>query len=314
MTTLITGAGMLGVHLAKDLADQGEEVVLFELNPVTWYINKVAGSERVRVVRGDVTNLGDLVSALQQSGADCLVHTVGLLGAAVAASPYTAVKVNTGGTVNAIEAARLTGVKRMVFASTMGVYDVTASAPMNEVQMTAPNSLYGATKLAAERLALQYGAHYGVEVIALRYPVGYGYTFSAAGTPFGSVIYEVVAGPAEGRAVTVERSPLWMGYNEFVYAKDMARAAALAVRAEGLTDHIFNIGTGVLKDLADIAAAVKEEIPDAQITINEPNGTVKESATRFPFDLVKAGEQLGYKPSFFIPEAVKDYIASVRAS
>ena len=314
MSTLITGAGMLGVHLAKDLADQGEKVALFELSPVNWYIDKVAGKDRADVIRGDVTNVGDLVAAIQRTNADCLVHTVGLLGGAVAAAPYTAFKVNVGGTVNALEAARLTGVKRVVFASTMGVYDVTASGPMNEDQQTAPNSLYGATKLAAERLALQYGAHYGIEVIALRYPVGYGYTFSAAGTPFGSVIFEVITGPAEGRAVTVERTPLWMGYNEFVYAKDMARAAALAVRAEGLTDHIFNIGTGVLKDLEDIAAAVREEIPDAQITITEPNGPVKASPTRFPFDLVKAGEQLGYRPSFFIPEAVKDYIASYKAS
>ena len=130
MDVLITGAGMVGAHLAQLLSRQGKGVTLFELSPALPYISKLVDLDKVKLIRGDVTNVPDLIAAVQQSRATCIVHTAALLGAAADNAPYTACKVNVDGTVNVMEAARLTGVKRVVYTSTLGVYNWVASGPM----------------------------------------------------------------------------------------------------------------------------------------------------------------------------------------
>jgi nucleoside-diphosphate-sugar epimerase len=305
---------MVGCHLARELSQQDAELILFELSPVLSYIGKMVDLDRVRLVRGDATNVPDLIGVLEESRPDCIVHTAALLGAAVDNAPYTAHKVNVDGTVNVMEAARLTGVKRVVYTSTMGVYSWVASGRMTEDQKIAPSGLYGATKLAGEQLALAYGQRYGVDVVALRYAVAYGYTFSAAGSTFGRVIGELLEKSARGLPVAVQRSGPFLNVNELVYVKDMARAAALAVHAQGLRDRVFNVGTGELTDLVDLANAVRRELPDAQITIEEPLGPLQDNPSRFPYDLSRAREQLGYEPAYGLEAGVRDYLATIAAA
>lgn len=314
MHVLITGAGMVGCHLAQLLHERGKAVTLFELSPVLPYVTRFVDLERVKLVRGDVTNLPDLIGAIQQARPDCIVHTAALLGAAVDNAPYTATRVNVDGTVNVMEAARLTGVGRVVYTSTMGVYSWVASGPMTEAQPFGPKGLYGATKLAGEQLALAYGARYGVEVVVLRYAVAYGYGVFPAGSAYGRVIGPLLEQVARGEPATVQRLQPFLDLNEFVYVKDMARAAALAAGARGLKDHVFNIGSGVLSDLADLVEAVKQEIPEARITIEEPFGPLQPNPSRFPYDLSRAREQLGYEPAYPLAVGVRDYLNLIRAA
>ncbi len=314
MSVLITGAGMVGTHLAQLLSQQGESVTLLDLAPVVPYISKLVDLDKVRLIRGDVTNVPDLIDAIQQSKATSIVHTAALLGAAVDNAPYTACKVNVDGTVNVVEAARLTGVKRVVYTSTMGVYSWVASAPMTEDQPFGPTVLYGATKLAAEQIALLLGRRYGVEVVVVRYAVAYGYTFSAAGSMFGKTIADLVEAAFRGVPAVIKRTPPFLNRNELVYVRDMAQAAALAVDAQGLKDHAFNIGSGELSDLTDLADAVRAEIPDARVTIEEPHGPLQPNPTRFPFDLSRAREQLGFVPAYPTSLGIKDYLATMKSA
>jgi UDP-glucose 4-epimerase len=311
MRVLITGAGMVGSHLAQLLSEQGEEVTLFELAPVLPYVGKLVDLSKVQLIRGDVTNVPDLIGAIQQCGADRVVHTAALLGAAVENAPYTACKVNVDGTVNVMEAARLAGVRRVVYASTMGVYSLVASRPMTEEQPLGPSGLYAATKLAGEQVALMYGRRYGLEVVALRFAVAYGYGVAPGGSIYGSVIHQLLDKPSRGEPAVVQRTAPFLNRTEYVYVKDMARAAALALTAEGLKDQVFNIGPGVLSDLAELAAAVREQLPNAQITIEEPNGPLRDNPHRFPYDLSRARAQLGYEPAYHIRDGVRDYLATM---
>jgi nucleoside-diphosphate-sugar epimerase len=313
MGILITGAGMVGSHLAQLLSEENDGVTLFELAPVLSYVGKLVNLDKVKLIRGDVTNLPDLIGAIQQSRVKCIVHTAALLGAAVDSAPYTASRVNVDGTVNVMEAARLTGVRRVVYTSTMGVYDWVASGPMTEEQRLGPHGLYGVTKLAAEQIALKYGERYGVEVVVLRYAVAYGYTFSAAGSIYGSVINTLLEKVSRGEPVVVQRARPFLNLNEFVYVRDMARAAALAVHAQDLKDRVYNIGTGELSDLTDLAAAVRSELPGAQITIEEPFGPLQHNPSRFPYDLGRAQAQLGYKPAYPLPMGVRNYLTTMAA-
>ncbi len=311
MRVLVTGAGMVGCYLARELTEAGDEVTLFELNPVMPYIKNVVDLNRVKVVRGNILNLPDLMHALKDSGAEWIVHTAALLGASVNLAPFTAVQVNINGVVNVIEAAQLSGVKRIVYTSTGGVYKRKATAPMKEDHPLESSSLYNASKVSAELLGLQYSNLLKVEFIIIRYPVGYGPTFSAKGSIYGGIIEDLVRLPAAGKPVVVKRTQPFTKLNEYIYMKDMAHGAALALKAEGLKDKVFNIASEVLTDLEDLAAVVRKLIPKAEITIEEPVGPLKPDPTLFPMDNSRAREQLGYEPKYLPAEGLKDYLAEI---
>src|SRR5579875_1176999 len=107
MRVLVTGAGMVGCFLARQLCDAGHEVALLELSPNVGYIETVVGRERARLVRGNILHVPDVVGAMQACRAERVVHTAALLGASVEQAPYNAVHVNLLGLVNVLEAAAL---------------------------------------------------------------------------------------------------------------------------------------------------------------------------------------------------------------
>ena len=109
MTVLITGAGLIGCHLAKRLVDAGKQAVLYDLSPNREYIDKVVGKNRAEVVAADMRDLPALINALKRSNAEAVVHTAGLIGGRVAANSYTGTTNNIIGTVHVLEAAQLWG-------------------------------------------------------------------------------------------------------------------------------------------------------------------------------------------------------------
>ena len=311
MKILVTGADMLGCYTARELSQEGHEVTLFELSPVLSYIQNVVDLKRVKLVRGDVLNVPDLMHAIKESGAERIVHTAALLGASVNKAPYTAIKVNVQGTANVLEAAQLSGVNRVVYTSTGGVYKRMSTAPMKEDHFLESSSVYNASKLGAEQIGLQYSQLLKIKFVVLRYGVGYGPAFSAQGSIYAGVIQELITKSAKGQPVTIQRTAPFMKSNDLIYVKDMAHATALAVKAEALKDNVFNIGSGTLIDLAELATVVRKLIPNADIKIEEPSGSPKKDPYLFPMDISRAQEQLGYKQMYPPLEGIKDYLASV---
>src|ERR687892_562574 len=123
MNILVTGAGLIGCHLARRLADAGDKATLYELSPNREYIQKIVGRDRVQIVAADIRDLPALIQSLKKYDADTIVHTAGLIGKRVAENTYTGSTNNILGTINVLEAARLRGVRRVVYVSTFGVYD-----------------------------------------------------------------------------------------------------------------------------------------------------------------------------------------------
>jgi nucleoside-diphosphate-sugar epimerase len=89
MNILITGAGLIGSHTARQAVDAGNKVALFDLSPNRDYIQKVVGKERADVVAADMRDLPALMSALDRFNVDTIVHTAGLIGRRVAENSYT---------------------------------------------------------------------------------------------------------------------------------------------------------------------------------------------------------------------------------
>ncbi len=308
MRIIITGAGLLGAHAAAALLDGGHEVTLFDVAPNAAYVRGVVGRRPVRIVTGDVADAAAIAAAA--AGHDAVVHTAGLIGPKAQEDPGRALAVNVIGTLNAAAAAREGGATRFVYASTHGVYDFAAkvAGPMTEAWPTDARAVYPATKLAAERLLRALADAYGISVIVLRFVNLFGRGTYAAGSRGGEAFDELVTSAVRGEVGHI-RSPL-AGRSEWLYAKDAARAVALATAArvsERFT--LVNIGSGRLTGPEDVTAAIGAAVPNAAFAAAGPPGRERAQA----FDLTRARSVLGWAPEYTLETAVADYVRDAQS-
>jgi nucleoside-diphosphate-sugar epimerase len=158
---LITGAGgRIGSDLAARLVDR------YELR-LMYHRSVPADPPVADWVTADIGTVDDLRSAME--GMDAVVHLAG--EPSPKASWEEVLDANIVGARNVFEAARLTGVGRVVFASTnhvMGMYDRDGAWPIYAGQPVRPDSLYGVSKAFGEALGRFYADQYGMRVVCLR--------------------------------------------------------------------------------------------------------------------------------------------------
>src|SRR3954470_20813928 len=161
------GAGYIGSTAVARLVARGDNVVVID--------NLVKGHEqalrhRVPLAKVDICDRSALTSALHQFRPDAVLHFAALTIAPESVrdpAPYW--RVNTGGTLNVLDAMRDAGVAAIVFSSTAAVYGNPAQIPIAEDAPLEPINPYGASKLAAERAVASYADAYGLAYAALRY-------------------------------------------------------------------------------------------------------------------------------------------------
>src|SRR5262249_61140566 len=119
MTTLVTGAGLIGTAFAQQALARGEPLVFVDPEPRTEFLRLKLGDEGYTLVRKDVRDLPGLIDTIKAHGATTVVHTAGLIGGRVQQSLSAAFDINLGGTRNVAEAVRLTGVRRLGHLSTL---------------------------------------------------------------------------------------------------------------------------------------------------------------------------------------------------
>lgn len=314
----ITGAGMIGSHIAKELVDQGGEAALIDAYVNRPYVEDVVGrspesSEPVGLVEGDVADFATVVDFLARYRPRAVVHTVGLIGGLAQSAPWKAIRANIMATANVAEASRITGVERIVYISTQGVYDVERckTKPMTESSPVSAATVYPAGKLSAEHILEAYSRAAGLDAIALRvanvYGRGHYVTGSIGGQSFNALIEPVVRGDP-GVILPGSR-----GRGEWVYVKDVARAVRLSLGRPlrpGFT--VVNIGTGRLTTHEDVMAAVAEVCPGATFEEGEAHSMGALRQRYQPYDLRFAEETLGYTPKWDLRGGVADYVAEVR--
>lgn len=301
MSVMVTGGtGFIGGHVLRELLMHGHNAVAFDLFPDTASISDIV--HQIAIVRGDVQDLTSIIDAIKKFNVKYIVHTASLLTADAQKRPWAALKINVEGTVNVLEVARLMDLVQVVYMSSTAVYGYTEEGKViDEDHPQVPVTIYGATKLVCEHYGLNYNKEYGVGFMALRFPIVYGPGQSFRGF---SSFKEVIEKPFRGEAarVTVGGDQKYEG----VYVKDVARAIASACFARKTKHRIFNIGTGEMHTLQELAKIVKKIIPNAVFEIG-PGFDVAEPV-KGPLNIVRATEELGYKPRFPLEEGVQDYI------
>ena len=166
MRTLITGgAGLLGSVLGPYLQERGHAVTILDCRPCV---------SNCPSVLADVQDREALIRAI--AGHDTVVHAAALHGTHIGSSPaYDFVSVNVLGTLNVLEASRVTGVKRVLLASSTSVYGLSrtrareAAVIVNEETPLVPADLNDLCKVLSEQLCAFYARQYGLSCISLRF-------------------------------------------------------------------------------------------------------------------------------------------------
>lgn len=306
MNILITGAGLIGTNTARHAVNAGHKVVLFDLAPNREYIQTVVGKDKADVVAADMRDLPALLSALQRYNVDTIAHTAGLIGSRVQENSYTGATNNILGTINVLEASRLTKLRRVVYVSTFGVYDrgKIKDSVVKESHPIGGRNLYATTKVCSEHLVHAYAAMYQLDTVIIRPGGVFGRGFYVGGSTVGKVMRDLALSMIKGAPITIDATTY--GPNEYVYGKDVGLALFLACKAENLKQRIYNAGTGVVTGPEELAQAVRELAPKIEVKVS--GAATAEKSRNIPMDISVSQAELGYAPKFPLKEALKDYM------
>ncbi len=307
MKVLLTGAGgQIGHDLISHLTDAGHDVVATDLAP-----RPATHATHVEWRRLDVTDATAMHATFADVRPDLVFHLAAILSARGEKDPVLAYNVNQTGTWNLLEAARATGVGRIMFTSSIAVYGPGLPDPTPDDVALWPTTMYGVTKVAGEMLCDYYRRRWGMDIRGVRFPG----LISAAEPGGGSSDYAlfmyvdgVRRGAYEAFARPDTRIPL-------MYMPDGVRALLDLSRADraGLTRCIYNVAA--FSPRADeIAASVKRALPDVQITYkSEPvRQGILDSWPR-ALDDRRARADWGWKAEYDLEAMTADLIPRIRA-
>jgi nucleoside-diphosphate-sugar epimerase len=266
---VIGGSGLFGRKTVSYLLNDPDvkTVVSMDLLPPPDWFMKTIGKDvkKFHFVRGNVTEMEDILNAIKQYKIDRLINWAFIMVTELQGEPRLVTKVNVLGMNNAFEAAKLMGVKRVVYASSETVYGPQAQygmRPVTEDDITNPTHSYAVSKLYAEICAGQYERLYGMSFTGLRPTIGYGHGGRSPAHHWS----DIPSAAAIGKPCAVEGDGTDL--SSLVSADDLAEITRLLIKADKTPHPVYNVG-GSPKSPRDLAAVVKKYIPDAKITFGK---------------------------------------------
>ena len=302
---LVTGgAGFIGSNLARLLLDEGREVTVYD-DLSSGYRRNVGALPRARFVEGDVRDAERLTEAMR--GADTVFHLAASVGNTRSIEhPVDDSEINVIGTLRVLEAARSLGVRKVVFSSSAGIFGELKFLPIREDHPVEPDSPYGASKLAAEKMCLAYAKLYELEAIALRYFNVYG--INQRYDAYGNCIPIFAHRMLRGETVTIfgdgEQT------RDFVNVRDVARANLLASEARGVSG-AFNVASATSITINRLVGLMSEASGLRPEVVYGPprKGDVRHSRA----DITAAHASLGFEPSVGMTEGLAEYMMWAKA-
>lgn len=265
MKVLVTGgAGFIGSHLVRQLLTADHEVtVLDNVSTGTWQ-HLPEGKDTCTCWEMDIRDKSAR-EKIEQGKFDVIVHLAAQTMVDVSIKdPEFDASENVMGTVNILEAARHSGVKRVVFASTAAAYgDVTEDKlPIQESETLAPMSFYGLTKVTVEKYLQLYHDLYGLDYVALRFANVYGERQGDTGE--GGVISIFAKRIAKDQGITVFGDGKQT--RDFIYAGDIA-AGIIAAMTTDKANAVYNLSnqteTSLLELIELMAKAAGKKVEPA---------------------------------------------------
>jgi UDP-glucose 4-epimerase len=245
----------------------------------------------LELVEGDLRSYERVATAVR--GTDVVFHQGALPSVPRSIQdPLTSNAVNVEGTLNVILAARDTGVRRVVVASSSSVYGDTPGMPRVETQRSSPMAPYAVSKLAAEQHALVANRVFGIETVALRYFNVFG-EYQDPSSGYAAVIPKFIRLIQAGESPTINGD----GSNsrDFTHIENVVQANLAAAESPTAAGLAINVAMGECHTLNELMDALNDLMgTDVQARYGPPRpGDVAESMA----DVSLARDVLDYQPT-----------------
>jgi threonine 3-dehydrogenase len=310
MATLITGGlGFIGSHLARKLVGMSEEVVLFDVVARTTLVGDI--KDKVKIVRGDLANWAEVLDVVRRHRISRIYHLGAILSADAEEKPLAAFMVNANGTFHVLEAARLFGVKQVIYTSTMATYGPGVPDRVSEDVIQMPITMYGVTKVLSERLGEYYHTKFGLDFRGVRFPsvLGPGRGWGGASAYSSIIVQEAAAG--RPYSVFVDEGVTM----PIIYIVDAVGSLVALSQADGakLRRRVYVI-EGFSPTAGDLANAVRKYVPGADIRF-EPQPALVRIVRSWPkeADGTYARQEWGWKSRYSLDETVRDFVKEFQA-
>ncbi len=308
MRALVTGgSGFIGSNLVDALVARGDELTVIDDLSTGRRENLdgalAAGAELLEL---DIRDAAAVLDVVARVAPETIFHLAAQIDVRRSlADPGADARINVEGTVNVLEAARQSGVARVVNTSSGGaIYGEGRFLPADEAHPVAPEAPYGQSKFCAEGYCEFFMRHHGLSTTSLRY----GNVFGPRQDPLGEAgVIAIFCGK-----VVEQETPTVFGdglqTRDYVYVSDVVEANLLA--ADSSASGPFNIGTGVATSVLDIVSALEEQADgrfEPQMAPERP-GEIR----HIHLDTSRAREELGWEATVAIREGLESTMASLR--
>jgi len=317
---LVTGsAGFIGSHLVETLLRLNQQVVSLDnfstghrhnLEQIRAAVGEAAWG-RHTFIEGDITNPQTCIDACK--GIDIVLHEAALGSVPRSiATPLVTNATNATGFLNMLDAARLSGVKRFVYAASSSTYGDSPTLPKVEHVIGKPLSPYAVTKYLNELYADVYSRCYGMQTIGLRYFNVFGPRQDPNGA-YAAVVPRWTSEMLSGKQCVINGDGETS--RDFCFVANVVQANLRAAITDNpdAANQVYNVAVGdrtTLNQLHEaIAEALKLERPD--LTIEAPRyadfraGDVRHSLA----DVSKANKLLGYTPTHNVRAGLRTAMA-----
>jgi nucleoside-diphosphate-sugar epimerase len=309
MNILVTGgAGFIGSHIAEALVKRGHRVRVLDNLSTGHRRNLAALKGDVEVQRGDCADPRAARKATR--GIEVVFHEGAIPSVARSvADPLLSRRANGTATLTMLLAARDSGTRRFIYASSSSVYGDTPTLPKRETMDPHPLSPYAVEKLSGEHYLRMFHQLFGLETVSLRYFNIFG-PRQDPGSPYSGVISRFATALIAGETPVIFGDGLQS--RDFTYVGSVVDANLRALTVRKLEGDAVNIATGRRVTLRGLLAQMARTLGGSSKARYEPAraGDVRHSLA----DITRARRLLGYRPRWSLDEGLQKTMAWYRES
>lgn len=294
------GCGFIGANLVYTLSKENEVVVIDDISTGKLEnIDELIKSQEITLVKGDIRDLDLLKRTFSNS--DYVFHLASIPSVIMSVKePELTNEVNVTGTMNVLIAAKDSGVKKVIFASSAAVYGNIPTVPLDEDMSPLPDSPYGAQKLGGEHYLRVFYEIYGISTTSLRFFNVFGPKQDPK-SEYSPVIPKFIS------CLAKNTPPVIFGdgnqTRDFIFVDDIVAANILAAENNASNGKSINIACGMETSVNDLALKIKDIMgKEIEPEHSEPKeGEIVRSLA----DISLAKTLLDFTPKFSLEDGLK---------